>query len=259
MGSIEIEKLAGELTGLNTILKLAVESLYKNGRIPFVTRDIELVIAPFEEGSFRKKVRVVIKHLNKNQGAYTVTIALAAVIINLYGVLRDQPVNKIMEMNSQLQTEIRDKVIIELLSNKELLKSISAPTYPLKSPNDNLIISGPDGDKESFGVDEKIKLDSVAAMAEKEVITNEDETLAGRVTRVDLTATVNALGFKVNDEGLTIKAALLETMTQEEKRELLGQWVEVTGQTTFTNGTRTKIDIKRIKKITSPGQGSFLY
>jgi hypothetical protein len=259
LGHIEIERLAKELTGLDTVLKLAVECLYKNGRISIVARDVELVIAPFEEGSFRKKVRVVIKNLNKNTGAYTVTIALAGLLLNLYSVIRTQPVIKILEMSPQLQAEIHDRVLVELLSNKELLKSISAPTYPLKSLNDNLIISGPDGESENFGIDEKIKLDSVSAMAEKEVITYENEVLTGRITMVNLNATVNAFGFRVNDEGVTIKTALLETMDQEEKRALLGQWVIITGQTTFTDSIRTKIDIKKIVKTTVPNQGSFNY
>ncbi|MFA5853792.1 MAG: hypothetical protein WC866_01765 [Patescibacteria group bacterium] len=258
-GQIEVEKLSRELAGINAALQIALAGMIRHKRTNLAVRDIVFYVEPFEKGSFRKRIKVVIKSVNKNTGIYLVGIGLCGLVLQTITVVKEKSSAEISKMSPALQTQIGDALKVELLRDPNFLKGIAAATYPLTVHDDKLVLSSSATSQLGIGLDEKIKMETLANTNVEETAHEKKEGLVGRISSVDLDATVNHFGFKINNKGATVNCTLLADMSQEKMKDLLGQWVHITGVSTYYGNRLVKIDILDIKMEPAPEQGKIQF
>lgn len=247
-GKMEIGVLVNEIAGLKEIIKIASSTLLRNKKINFGPDDIDIFIEAFEKGSFKKRVKLVLKDLNECQGA----IALASLIISVIILIQQNNPNELKDMSPQLISQISDPVKIELLQNKTFLSNTSNVIMPLGVEGDQLLIGAPKNDTTIIKYSDKSKFSGLVEEVKDETDLNGyvDEVLVGRINRVDLDATKRHIGFKVNSEGNSMPATLSdESKSAVNIRDLLGQIVEIESRTSFKNGLRDHLEIKNLKII----------
>lgn len=254
-GHIDLEKLAKELEGLNTALQIGLSTLVRHKRININLRDVEIYVEPFEKGSFKKKLGIKLRrHTDKNYNQYSLGLQLASVIIGSILLVKDKPAQEIVEMPPQLQQEIRDPATVEMLKNKDFIRGIAATAEPLYEDEDKLLMCTPDDKSVSIDRDSKLKLELLVGKEKEPVVRTVEETLTGRISLVNLDATSNHLGFKVNGAGAKVDSTLLEPPSKEVMKTFLGGWVKITGTTTFRDDVRVHIDILNIELAEPPSQ-----
>ena len=246
-GVMEISQLKYQLSGLEDAITIIAQVLARQRRIDFNPNDIQILIEAFERGSFKDRARVVLRSLrslNQYQGAMALGVLLLEVIrmIPIY-----QPAD-LRSMPPQVVSEIGDQVKVELFKNEEFLKSVANLVRPLEQTGDRLTCIVPEKNEVAINYENKENFLQLAGESKpKELIEGDKfETLHGRINRVDLDATRRHIGFKVNSEGSSIPATLIEQLrSPQDMRNLLGQWVKLEGTTTYQGGIRTHITISK--------------
>lgn len=256
-GKINLHDLSEELVGfdycLNSILSLA----YKQNILDINPLEYEIIVEPFQKGSFKKIFRLTPKKIEKTLGKYkystnaVFTVALIFVGVGQIIVAANQ--NEINSMPQVLSQSSIDKIKLELLTDKEFLKAYSKVVSPLSDSTDSVRLVKPDNTEYSIDYSQKEKFNNFAD-EDFEFITEINETLYGRITRVDLTATKNAVGFKVNDSGITVPCSFLDSINADERKDLLDQWIEISGKTEKKGKERIHITIYTYKVINQPIQ-----
>lgn len=246
-GRMEITNLELELNGLSTSLKLLIDELSLHKRIDFKSSDIKIFIEAFEKGSFKKRVRIFRKTMEDNP---VTTGAIVAVLVGLMALVPQLKSEKIKEMSPELILEIRDDVKISLLSDPKFRQAIADVVIPLASKDDALVLTN--SNQTSTTIYEKDKIEFLK-LADKNIesldLIENFATYDGKVTKVDLDATKNHIGFKIENKGSTIDCTLKNKLSQDELKNLLGQWVRITGITTELSGEKTHIDISTYELI----------
>jgi hypothetical protein len=254
-GQISLKDLTEELAGfdycLNTILSIA----NREKILDINPYEYEFVVEPFQKGSFKKRIKLVAKTIEKYPASANtiLTIALTFVGIGqLIVMLQSNNLQRTLQDNSN--TNNIDKIKLELLNDKDFLAAYAKVVIPLSKPTDSLTFVQPNNAEYVISYKDKIKFIE-AAGDNIEFETQISESLEGRITRVDLTATKNALGFKVNDTGSTIPCSFLDSINPEERKKLLDKWIHITGITSKVGGERKHIIIYNYQVIAQTEQG----
>jgi hypothetical protein len=248
-GKMEIGVLINEISGLEDIINITTGILYKNKKIGFSQSDIEIFIEAFERGSFKKRVKLVSKTLNKNQGVIT----LACFIIEAISLIQQNNPKDINKMSPIMISQISDPVKIEMLQNKTFLSAASNIIMPLNINGDELELASPKNEQITVKHDDKSKFIALANNEVGDIGIEGDkiEILRGRINRVDLDATKRHLGFKVNGEGNCIPATISDqAKTGIDMKDLLGQWAEINTNTAYKYGVRDHMEVQSLKIIT---------
>lgn len=256
-GRIDIDDLSKELEGLSRALKKVIVVTARHDQSHVSLKDISIVVEPFTEGSFRKKVRVLPKK-SIPSGKVNNYITAGLLLCEIIGLIKSNGVSEITKMSPQLQVRIRDQVKVELLKDPSFLKDVSALSAPLMQLDDKLVLTHSSSTKVELDISDKKMLEAVTMLEDDVSEYKASRILVGRVTRVDLDATINHIGFKVDDKGATINCTFIEDMNQSSKRNLLGAWVRLEGLVTYKGKEPIKIDISAINEAVPPKQGVLL-
>lgn len=250
-GQIELGKLAKELDGLSVALRILIDFLSRHGRLPMLARDLVIVVEPFGHGSFLKRIKAVNKHLKEYKATYDTGLLLGTFLMTTLGTVRTFTARQIVEMSPEVQSAIHDAVRVEVLKNADFRRGLASIAEPLVQDDDKLELTTTNNQNLDIDREDKLKLEVLAGKENVPVIRVQEETLIGRITRVDLDAYNNHLGLKVDGSGMTVKCTLKNEVTQEEMTSFLGKWVTVSGTTTFQDNVRAKIDVTAIE-LTEP-------
>lgn len=249
-GKINLHNLAEELTGFEYCLRTITSLAYKRNILDINPVEYEFVVEPFEKGSFRKVIKLIPKNLEKYPSTTSAALTVALIFVGIGQIIVANNTNNSTQPISQSSI---DKIKLELLTDKDFLRSYSKVVDPLTNKTDKLRLIKPDNTEYEINYAQKDNFDNLAN-DDYEFITEHEETLIGRVTRVDLTATKNALGFKVNDSGVTIPCSFLDSINVDERKELLDQWIEISGITEKSEKERRHIKIFHYKVVNQPKQ-----
>lgn len=247
-GMMEIGALKTEIAGLEDAIKIATQVLAKYKKVDFGADDLQIFIEAFEKASFRKKVKLIIKGLDKHPGV----ISLGMLLMMAFQTIPAYKADKLRDMSPALMAEIGDQVKIELLQNKEFLKSVADVVRPLEQNGDELFCAVPSHGQTTIRYEDRKEFTELAGEVEQLEKAEGDkfEILQGRINRVDLDARVRHIGFKVDREGVSIPATLAENLRNPvDMRDLLGQYVELEGTTTYQGGVRSHISITKYKIV----------
>lgn len=247
-GMMEIGALKNEIIGLEDAIKIIAQVLSRHKKIDFSANDLQIFIEAFEKGSFRKKVKLIIKGLDKHPGVLT----LGMLLVMIFQTIPQYKADKLKDLSPAVIAEIGDQVKIDLLNNEGFLKSVANVVSPLGQNGDELFCAVPSHNQAIVKYEDKKEFNELAGEVEsiEEVNGDQFETLQGRINSVDLDARVRHIGFKVNSEGISIPATLTENLRNPtDMRAMLGQWIQLEGTTTYKNGIRSHISISNYKVI----------
>lgn len=254
-GEMEISQLGTEIQGLDRALKIIIHTLAKHKKLAVKASEIEIYIEGFEKGSFRERVKICVKTVEAYPTTSVIISGLLAATMNLIPQLTAK---EIQTMSPELKQQIQDEVKISLLSNKDFQRSLAAVMDPLQKNGDKITATTTNKTEVVISHDQKEEFIKLAEQTDRQP---EEEhhpnDLDGRITRVDLDATKNHLGFKINDEGVTILCTFKEQLKEEEMTRLLGKWVRISGEITYVDGKIDRIDIDTYKLITPQIQPTF--
>lgn len=253
---MEIGALSREVAGLKTCLGLLIKNLKQDGKIDFGLGDIEILVEAFREGSFKKKIKFLAKtnkHFGKWQPTYvavsTVVMALCAVIT----IIRQYSPQEINQMSPQLMVEIADKTRAGLLADESFKKSLADIVYPLNNDDDKIFFNNSLGQERAQinMSDGKRILELAGAEPEEEV---KSEVFIGRISEMDVDASKNQLGFKIDGRGSAIPCSISITSDVQDFIPFLSKWVQVGGVIMSKGKEITHIDIENISEIQLPKQ-----
>ncbi len=249
-GKISLHSLAEELAGFEYCLKTITSLALKANILDINPIEYEFIVEPFEKGSFRKVIKLIPKNIEKHPTLINATLTIALIFVGVGQIIATNNADNSTTVLSQSSI---DKIKLELLTDKDFLRSYSKVVEPLNDKTDKLRLIKPDSSEYEINYAQKDNFNNLAN-DDYEFITEHQETLVGRVTRVDLTATKNALGFKVNDTGATIPCSFLDSINVDERKELLDEWIEISGITEKSEKERRHIRILNYKVINQPKQ-----
>ncbi len=247
-GMMEIIALKNEIAGLEEVIQITAQVLAKNKKIDFNPSDMQIFIEAFEKGSFRKRVKVFLKGADR----HPCIINLAIFVVMILQTIPLYRAAKLTNISPQLISEIGDQVKIELLKNGRFLNSLADVVRPLEKEGDRFVCTATEKQRAIVEYKDKKEFLELAGETEmqEEAEGNRFEILQGRINRVDLDARIRHIGFKIDNEGVSVPATLTEHLRKPaEMQELLGKWIEMEGTTTYQGGTRAHINIAKYKII----------
>lgn len=254
-GFMEIDALGREILGLQVCLQRAVEILKKHKKIDFSLNDIDIYIEAFEHGSFRKKVTLVKKEGNIIERNPATSTIIATVFVGILAVAATIYTSGKKELTPEDIERLHDQVKIELLQDKKFLEGLGEIVRPLRTESDTLSVK--DSAQKETIVDYEQKRKIAALSGSEEVDspeTNGYQVLRGHVTRVDLDADINHIGFKIEDKGALVLCSLPPNITRDQMKDFLDQWVQIEGVTTFRGAEIKHVSVDSIKIINKPSQ-----
>jgi|GEM_PF-2792160 len=250
-GTMEINALKNEIAGLEEAISIAAQILSKHKKIDFSSKDFQILIEAFQKGSFKKRVKIVLKTL-KSLNNYQGVICLGALIVAVLALVQQRGASELRTLTPQLIVEIGDQVKIELLQNPAFIKSVANVVNPLEQRGDELICCASSNTTTTIKFEDKKEFTALANYDKepREIDGDHAEILRGRINRVDLDATKRHLGFKVDGEGNSIPATLDDNLrASTDMRDLLGHWVEINATTTYRSGLRDHVSIQSLRLI----------
>lgn len=254
-GQINLANLAEEISGLSYCLNRILSSSRSSRILDINPQEYEFIVEPFKKGSFKKTIKIVAKTIEKYPATTNAALTIALIFVGIGQIVTASNASKIIQSQNHGETTI-DTIKLELLSDKEFLRSFSKVVTPLTEQNDRVIFTNPDNSNYEINYGDKAAFEDLAE-DDYEFLKEVPETLMGRVTRVDLTATKNAIGFKINDSGTTIPASFVDPISPEERKNLLDETIEITGITSKVGVERRHIVIYSYK-ITQKQEQSVL-
>jgi hypothetical protein len=276
-GVMNIQDLGNELLGIEYCLKIIINDLVEtNKELSKADIDsLQILTEGFVNNCFKKKIKFFLSDVSKNLENLPIVKSFLKSTIDVYLSTQsiqstlDSDNTQVMLQSSQLPIEqhrkiknlpISDnaqKIIESNLLDKKYREASAKTIMPLKNDNDNLETSSPvlensviidNSNKESFLV-----VDS--PQEQEEDVIDEDKTIKGRISSINLDATKNQIGFKENNEGIEIRCHLPGNLDiNDYKYDYLGEWVEITGKVSCVGKIIKKIDISKLKKSFKSGQ-----
>lgn len=272
-GVMNIQDLGNELLGIEYCLTKIITSLVKNNN-ELSQDDIEslqILTEGFVNNCFKKKIKFCFDEIEKRP----VLISLLVLAITAYTDTQFIQINinntntALMLKSGQIPKEqyqqIKDlsitnnleEIIISNLLDKKYREESAKVVMPLKNDDDNLESSSPvlknsviinNSNKGSFLI--------IGSPQEEENI-EEIKIIKGRINSINLDATKNQIGFKINNEGNEIHCHLSENLNiNDYKSNYLGEWIEITGNILHAENNIKEIEILKLEKIPQPGQVS---
>lgn len=255
-GVMEIDALGREILGLEVCLQRTIEVLKKHKKIDFSLNDVEIYIEAFEHGSFRKKVKLVFKNGAKTLEKYPATSNVVAVVfVGMVGAFVALKPAEIRELPPNVIESLKDQVKLELIQDKAFIGGLAEVVRPIRTSEDQLIITDSFKKEAVVGYEQKNDIVQLTESGDKDVPdSNVYENLKGHVTRVDLDADINHIGFKVDDKGALVLCTLPSNITRDQMKEFLDKWVQIDGIVTYKNGERKHVKVDHMTLIVKPSQ-----
>lgn len=252
-GKISLHDLAEEIAGFEICLNSILQAARRGKIIDINPYDFEFVVEPFQKGSFKKIIKLIPKQAEKYPATTNAALTIALIFTTVGQIIVSHKSQDVQNLTPVLLQSVTDKVKLELLTDKDFLRAYAKIVDPLSQQDDAIKFT--QSNNKTFGISyaEKEKFFDLTN-DDLEFITDVPETLTGRVTRVDLTATKNALGFKVNDTGTTIPCSFLDSIGSVERKKLLDQWIQITGITGKVGEERKHIIIYNYELAPQPEQ-----
>jgi hypothetical protein len=260
-GVMEIDALGRELLGLEICLQRTIEVLKKHKKIDFSLNEVDILVEAFERGSFKKKIKLVFKKGIKGiEGHPATSNIVATFLISTIGVLATLHASEIKQPSPKTIEKLKDQVKIELIQDKEFTAGLSDFVRPIKSTEDRLIIKDPVQKELVLDYEQKTNILTASSKEEKDETEKQIfETLKGHITRVDLDADVNHIGFKVEDKGALVLCNLPVNITREQMKDFLDAWVEIHGLVTYYGPERKHVKVETIKLVTKSQQSEIVF
>jgi hypothetical protein len=276
-GVMNIQDLGNELLGIEYCLKKIINDLVEtNKELSKADIDsLQILTEGFVNNCFKKKIKFYWENVENHPAKVTIFIAIIVALINTYGNTQSIQINinytntvemlKTGQIPKEQYRQIQNlpipnnvkKIIESNLLDKKYREASAKTIMPLKNDNDNLETSSPvlensviidNSNKESFLV-----VDS--PQEQEEDVIDEDKTIKGRISSINLDATKNQIGFKENNEGIEIRCHLPGNLDiNDYKYDYLGEWVEITGKVSCVGKIIKKIDISKLDKSFKSGQ-----
>ncbi len=275
-GVMNIQDLGNELLGIEYCLTKIINDLVRDNKE--LSKDdiasLQILTEGFVNNCFKKKIRFYFDEIEKRP----VLMGFLKTVILIYSgsqamqITLDKLPTELMLKSNQIPIEqhqqIRNLPILDSakniiennLLNKKYREASAKVVMPLKNDNDNLESSSPvlkksviinNSNKKSFLI--------IDSSQEQEDNVEISQAISGRINSINLDATRNQIGFKVNNEGNEIHCHLSENLNiNEYKSDYLGEWVEITGKILYTGEVIKEIEILELKKIEKLGQISML-
>lgn len=252
-GRINLGSLAEEIDGFSYCLNSILLTARREGILNLNPSEYEFVLAPFKKGSFLQRIVLIPKTIEKYPATTNAALAVGAIFVGIGTIVVGMQANQIARNDKGLSGGDIERIKYELLTDKEFARAYARVVNPLSTQNDTLLLTAPDNKAQKINFSDK---PNFATLADEdfEFISEVKETLVGRVTRVDLTATKNALGFKVNDSGASIPASFLDSIDAEERKDLLDKWIEIEGIAEKNGKERKAITIYSYKLVSRAEQ-----
>lgn len=261
---IDIHSLWNELLWLEYCIKEAFSVIKKQQKLNDINiSDLVILVEPFQNNCFRKKIKVWIKWMEKHPVTVWTTITLTLALIwwsyQLIKDLNDNDINKISSNNiSQEQiAKISDQALLNLFSNKKYREELSKLVLAVKHENDVVEIrtNNISGEEllttlDTLDKDKAIKLASDTSEENIE-IKIEEWKYYGRINRIDLDATKRQIWFKINWEWREIDCILSIWLNIFDYKDLL--WERVFLEWVSEIWTEIeKIEIRKIEHTSAP-------
>jgi hypothetical protein len=248
---MEINLLGKEINGLSYCLKTILKKLKDNNRISVSENEIDIFIEAFQHGSFKQ----FIKWIEKHPATIAAVVGLGVIFVEIVGIIVNHAPSSIKTISPELMSEIGDQVKVELLSDQKFLDSLALTVSPLQCKEDKIIFKhSPEGqiivpyEKRACFMDlsnlEKTELPTVKV----------EEELKGRIVMIDVDATKNQIGFKVDGKGNEIRCAISEEFSIDEFKPLLGEWVKINSTAEKKGNEYLYISINSYEKIETPAE-----
>lgn len=279
-GAMNIQDLGNELLGVEYCLTKIIKDLIQgSNELNQDINSLQILTEGFVNNCFKKKIKFFLESLSNNLDSNRVIVSIikSAIDVYLHSQTIQSGINKIdtksMLESSQIPVEqyqqirhlpIPDnakKVIENNILNKKYREESLKTILPIKDDADTLQSSSPilnknvvinKENKDGFfvtGLNDKIE----------ELEIEETRDIEGRINSINLDATKNQIGFKVNNEGNEIHCHLPENLNiNDYKTGYLGEWVKINGKVSCSGEAIKEIEILKLEKATRHGQISIL-
>jgi hypothetical protein len=271
-GVMNILSLWNELLGLEYCIREAFKKIKASDKrfSDIKEEDLEILVAPFQNNCFRKKITVTairkwINWLTNKEIAVwwiivTLTIALVAWI---YVVVKDLTYDDMVQINEsnisqELYNKIWDRVKSDLLSDEKFRKELAKSCFPLEEETDYAEIRSPNlqWGEEIVKIDNSNKqkfFELWNVIKKKEIIecAEKREIVYWRITAIDLDARINHLKFKIDGEGEEIIWELVNWDINNYK-EYLWKWVTIEWIRFYSEATKPRLKIEKIIEARPP-------
>ncbi len=248
-GFMEIHHLGEEILGLEYCLKKIIKSLRRSGKLDLLDGEFEIFVQAFEPGSFKKRVKILVRDIEKYKTTVTVLVALFVGILHaipMYGAKR------IKEMSPELMSEIADQTKIQLLQDKDYLINLLKTIQPIQA-DDKVFFRPPGNLSETMCINHNAKREFLELVDEENLPeTTDSGIMRGRIIKIDLDATKHQFDFKEDGKGARIDCSLSSVLNIYDYRDLLGKWVEISGEITRIEDKISSIHILEIQEISPP-------
>jgi hypothetical protein len=255
-GMMEIGALGNEILSFEICLRKIISALNKFNKIKLNNSDYELTVEAFENNCFKKKIKLIVKTLEKNpattQAAATLIAGAFAIIVIF--IPNNSP-KEIKELSPDLIAKVHDQVQLQLISDPEFLQNLSNIIKPLSTEGDAVCFKKPIKDENqtvSISYSQKECFLSVATNEEAQIINIGFDEIYGKIISMDIDAIRNQIDFKVSGAGERIHCSLSEKMNINEYTYLLGKWVTISGQVSTKKGKIYHVDVEKIIEDKNP-------
>ncbi len=278
-GVMNIKDLGNELLGVEYCLTKIIKDLIQSSN-ELNQSDIDslqILTEGFVNNCFKKKIKFFLESLNDNLVSRPIikSIIKSGIDVYLYSQTIQSDINKVdtksMLESSQIPEEqyrqIRNlpipdnakKVIENNILDKKYREESLKIILPIKDDKDTLQSSSPILNK-NVVINKENKGGFFVTGLNDEIDGSEIEenrNIEGRISSINLDATKNQIGFKVNDQGNKIDCHLPENLDiNDYKAGYLGEWVKINGKVSYSGETIKEIEILKLEKATRHGQMS---
>lgn len=281
-GVMNIQDLGNELLGVEYCLTKIIKDLIKDSSE--LNQDdinsLQILTEGFVNNCFKKKIKFFFDEIeNRPVLIGNLTRILITTILSYTATQTIQinlnpndtksmlkytkiPIEQYQQIKTLPIPDNAKKIIASNLLDKKYREESAKIIMPLKNDNDSLESSSPSlrepvvinkGNKDGFFV---IELNDEINELEIEHI----QTIDGRINSINLDATKNKIGFKINNEGNEIHCHLSEELDiNDYKNGYLGEWVKITGNVSQVGENIKEIEILKLEKATQYGQTNIPY
>lgn len=250
-GVMEINLLGKEIAGLAYCLKHILKKLKDGKRIQISENEIEIFVEAFERGSFKQ----LIKWLEKHPSTSNALIGLGLVFVGVVQVVVSHEPTDIKRMSPELMAEVGDSVKVQLLSDQKFLDSLAATVSPLRCEEDKIVFKHAPDAEVVVSYDKRACFMELSSVNDTDLpVVKVEEELKGRIVMIDIDATKNQVGFKVEGKGNEIRCSIADGLTIDEFKPHLGDWVKIDSISEKQGDSYIFILIRNFEQIEAPKQ-----
>lgn len=267
-GVMNIKDLSLELKSLDICLNKIIPLVIAKNKLAINTNEYQILVGAFQNNCFKKRIKLfLLEDVERHPVLVAGVIAIFIEFMKIVPLFYNQN-NKI---TPELIAEVKSEVVLSLLNDKEFRVAASNSfVNPLKNSNDKvtilphsdlgleeLNISYSDKDKyfEDTSFNNEIENDDKKQI-EKEII--REDSIFGKIVAMDIDAPVRQIDFKIYGENRRVYGTLADGLDIQDYKKYLGEFVEIKGVITESEGIVKSMLIQNIEKSEEPGQKEML-